>query len=222
MPAQLLPTPAKIPLERPIADCRVYERKECSLRTTCQPASALEMKEMRWAAIIADISQGGVRLVLQRRFEKGTGLAIELPGDGDREAAVVFVKVMHLRSDGNGAWSLGCKFISELSEEEMQRLLTSTNHLLSANEPAGDEELEAPRARYLENVQLLAEGPKGEYVECLIRRLNVTRSWPLTPGKILSINGKTSSHKTWSMRIQVTESVKQGKGHAIQGRIIRS
>ena len=49
----------------------------------------------------ADISVAGVRIVLQRRFEKGSGLAIELPGDGVREPTVVFVKVMHVRSQPN-------------------------------------------------------------------------------------------------------------------------
>jgi hypothetical protein len=102
------------------------------LPTTCQPASVSEANEMRWNATICDISQGGARLRLERRFEKGTGLAVELPGDLHRESAIVFVKVVHLRREDDGAWSLGCKFVSELSEDELQRLLTSTHHVLSS------------------------------------------------------------------------------------------
>lgn len=122
------------------ADCRVYERKPCALPATCQPASVSEMKETRWPAAINDISQGGVLILLPRRFEKGTALALELPGDAERESYIVFVKVVHLQQR-NGAWALGCKFISPLSDDELQRLLTSTNHVLSsAKEPfAADE-----------------------------------------------------------------------------------
>jgi PilZ domain len=131
--AQQLPT-------RPAKECRVYERRPCALPASCQPASVSEMNEARWPASISDISQGGVLIVLPRRFEKGTGLALELPGDATRESSIVFVKVVHL-SQRAGAWALGCKFVSPLSEDELQRLLTSTNPVLSsAKEPLLDEE----------------------------------------------------------------------------------
>jgi hypothetical protein len=118
----------------------VFERKPCALPATCQPASVSEMKETRWPASISDISVGGVLIVLPRRFEKGTGLALELPGDAERESAIVFVKVVHLKRQ-DAAWALGCKFVSPLSDDELQRLLTSTNHVLSsAKEPLLDEE----------------------------------------------------------------------------------
>jgi hypothetical protein len=110
----------------------VYERKTCSLPTTCKPASVTASDEIRWEATICDISQGGVRLHLPRRFEKGTGLAIELPGDGEHEPSVVFVKVIHLRRNNAGGWMLGCKFVSDLSEEEVNRLLSSKRHILSS------------------------------------------------------------------------------------------
>ena len=100
--------------------------------TTCQPATISDSDEMRWNATICDISQGGARLRVPRRFEKGTGLAVELPGDLERESAIVFVKVVHLRREDDGGWTLGCKFVSELGEDELQRLLTATHHVLSS------------------------------------------------------------------------------------------
>ncbi len=116
----------------PLPNCRVHERLGCVLPTTCQPASVSDSDEMRWSATICDISQGGARLRVPRRFEKGTGLGIELPGDFERESAIVFVKVVHLRREDDGAWTLGCKFVSALSEDELQRLLTATHHVLSS------------------------------------------------------------------------------------------
>ena len=106
-------------------DCRVYERKSCTVPTVCQPASALEMQEMQWEATICDISLSGARITLQRRFEKGTGLAIELSKNNPSGTYVVFVKVVHVRSQGDGSWALGCKFISELNEDELHNILTA-------------------------------------------------------------------------------------------------
>lgn len=115
----------------PSIDCRVYERQACEIPTTCHPAT-IDGNEVRWQGTICDISQGGVRIVLVRRFEKGTGLALELPGDGEREPSVVFVRVVHLRQQEDGRWALGCKFVSDLSGEEVQRLTTSKQYVLSS------------------------------------------------------------------------------------------
>ena len=132
MPSQIA-VAAEASTDGPAVDCRVYERKACALPTTCQPASVSEMNELRWSASICDISQGGLLVHLPRRFEKGTGLAIELPGDGTRESSVVFVKVVYVKAKEAGVWALGCKFVSELSEDELQRLLTSTNPVLTSS-----------------------------------------------------------------------------------------
>ncbi len=116
----------------PLPNCRIHERIGCILPTTCQPATVSDSDEMGWNATICDVSQGGARLLVPRRFEKGTGLAVELAGDLERESAIVFVKVVHLRREDDGAWTLGCRFVSELSEDEVQRLLTATHHVLSS------------------------------------------------------------------------------------------
>lgn len=114
------------------ANCRVHERRACAVPTTCQPACVSDSNEMRWNATICDISQGGARLMVPRRFEKGTGLAVELPGDLTRESAIVFVKVVHLRREDDGGWTLGCRFVSELSEDELLRLLTAKEYILTS------------------------------------------------------------------------------------------
>ena len=124
---------------RVIANCRVYERQDCSLPTTCQPATVGDAHEIRWNATIRNISQGGVCLHLPRRFEKGTGLAVELPGDLERDSSIAFVKVIHLRRGEAGGWILGCKFISDLCEDEVQRLVTSTHHVLTSKKKIHDD-----------------------------------------------------------------------------------
>jgi hypothetical protein len=233
MPSQLLPDAEQSVSSPPASECRIFERRSCELPTTCQPASALAMKEMRWTATISDISLGGVRIVLPRRFEKGTGLAVELPGTDDREGTVVFVKVVHVKSLGNGAWALGCRFLSELSDDQLQSLLTSTSHVLASSQQDSDgaedveEEVEEPApiaslptARFLSNVHLAIDTQSGSIVNCIIKRLNVTKCWPLTAGKILSLNGKTPDQTPWSVRIQITQCREHETGCELQGRIV--
>src|SRR5687768_10143859 len=102
MSVHVLPSENPAP-EPPDQECRVYERQPCEIPTNCQPASVQEMKEMRWDATINDLSKGGLRVKLRRRFEKGTGLAIELPGDHSRAPSIVFVKVIHITREEDGA-----------------------------------------------------------------------------------------------------------------------
>src|SRR5205823_7885001 len=102
----------------------VYERHSCKVPSHCQPASAFGKEDLKWPATLENISQSGVCLNLRRRFEPGTGLTLELPGAATQDAYVVLAKVVHVRRQENGYWFLGCKFISELSEDEMQRLLS--------------------------------------------------------------------------------------------------
>src|SRR5947207_14623946 len=113
MPAQLVSAPGPVK-SRVAVECRVSERLACELPSSCQPASGITSKESRWAATIRDISLGGAKLNLRRRFEPGTGLAIELPGTGNGEAYTVLARVVHVRAQSDGTWLLGCRFISQL------------------------------------------------------------------------------------------------------------
>jgi PilZ domain len=115
MPEQVLLRPGKPSAQ----ECRVYERQPCDVPTECRPAAAY--KEATWSATIRNISIGGIRLVIKRRFEPGTCLAVELPGNDD--AYRVLAKVVYTQAAEAGSWAHGCRFISELSEGEVERLL---------------------------------------------------------------------------------------------------
>src|SRR5436309_10787456 len=123
MPNQLLsvtekPSPSGV-------DWRVHPRQTCDLPTACQPTSTLGCKESRWTATIRNISPDGICLNLGRRFEPGTGLAVELPETAGRESYTVLAKVIYVKPQEDGSWSLGCKFVSELNPDEIERLLPS-------------------------------------------------------------------------------------------------
>src|SRR5262249_2945047 len=96
-------------------------RHPCELPTTCQPPSGWGNKDP-WPATIRDISTAGLSLALNRRFERGSGLAIELPG-GDGTYSTVLARVTSIWPHPESGWVLGCTFVSELSDEEVRSVL---------------------------------------------------------------------------------------------------
>jgi hypothetical protein len=154
--------------------------------------SAWGRKDSKWTATITDVSQGGIRLILRRRFEPGSGLGIELPGGDGEEPYTVLAKVIHVRSLPNGAWALGCQFISELDEDEVQRL-RPRQHPAAARQPAGPAPLVPSQHRQaINDVSLQMEIPPGRVIECRIRHLSVAEGWPLVAGKTLGIRADSA------------------------------
>jgi PilZ domain len=197
----------------------------------------MAMKEMRWAATILDISQGGVRIKLQRRFEKGTGLAIELPGDDQRESSVVFVKVVRVSAQDDGAWALGCKFVSELSDDEVQRLMLSEQFVLGSSKEQYDSHADdiderdgepaprpeppaaAPALEILTEVGVEIEIGQERPIRCWIKRLDVSKCWPLAAGTLLNIGGKARDGTAWTIKIDVIALRQQGERWHLRGRL---
>ena len=209
--------------DRPSLECRVYERQPCEIPAKCHPASLLDMKESGWNGVVADISQGGIRVSLTRRFERGTGLAIELPGGSEEEPTIVFVKVVHLRRNDIGGWSLGCRFVSDLSEDEVQRLIVQ--HQQTSAPPASEPEPPSSRPNaekegVLSDVCLEIEDLHGRVTLCTIRRLDVTSSWPLAPGKSLRIQGVAKDQSRVSFEVELSHVAQEGQRWRLRGRRI--
>ncbi len=173
-------------------ECRVFPRVDCEVPGFCQPASAHGSEESRWAATVRNISQGGVRLQLPRRYEPGTGLAIELPVQGGRESSTFFAKVLQVATVSPGLWSLRCQFISPLSEDELQQVLANTGKAT------------------IEGVQLHIATAGSQMVRCMINRLRIADTWPVAAGKMLVIRGGAAHNPLWSLRVQVTNCVSDG------------
>jgi hypothetical protein len=194
-------------------ECRVYQRHACELPTSCQPASVQEMRETRWSATICDISQGGLGLHLERRYEKGAALAVELPGDADHPPSVVFVRVVHVKRDDDGMWRLGCKFISELSDDDVHRLLNVEPHEVDPEQPIDSQKpipSAAPqnhganqRKTVYANVRVEIEDRSGATFRMTIKQLHVGNNQAVTPGQQLKIVGGISQGKSWVFQIEV-------------------
>lgn len=178
-------------------ECRVYERQPCGVPAACRPASALGDPEALWDALICDISQGGARLVLKRRFEPGTGLAIEIPGED--ESYTVLAKVAHVQRQEDGLWSLGCKFISHLSESEQEWLVNWTPPL----------EAEPQR---IENVRFRLMVKQAVLIDCRVKQFQQMESWPLPRGAVFELTGKSGKGRAWKLPVRTLECVRAGGG----------
>jgi PilZ domain len=99
------------------ADRRVWVRYSCDLESTCH--STRGQDELSWSARVRDISRGGVNLQVNRLFEPGSFLRVDLPLGSDMTPRSLQVKVIHAHPQGPGKWSLGCAFDKPLAEEDL-------------------------------------------------------------------------------------------------------
>jgi hypothetical protein len=150
-------------------DLEAFETVRCEIPTTCQPPSAW-CKEP-WPAVIRNVFPSGLSLTLQRRFEKGSGLAIELPGI-DGGSSTVLARVTHIQSFEAGSWLLGCRFISELSDEEVQFVLDRDPGRLVKGEPTAEQTV-------IEAVIFQVRLPSGQIGRWIVRHLENFGQWPL-------------------------------------------
>lgn len=101
---------------------RIWVRSLSDVETMCKLAEAPATG--RLSARIRNISRGGVNLLLPQTIEPGALLSIELPGDAAGDEYFVLACVAHAHAQRNGEWSIGCTFARELSEEEVQSLVS--------------------------------------------------------------------------------------------------
>jgi hypothetical protein len=197
-------------------NCRAYVRQSCDLDVVCQPAAAFGRGQAQWFGTIRDVSQGGIRLTLERRFEPGTGLAVELPEDPQAEARTVLSKVVHVRRQADGQWSLGCKFISELSEDEVQRLLPETSQAVGTLESRATHYGEP---RTVSMVRLQIQLASATLIDCVVDQMVVPSAWPLAAGKSVTVHGGKTSGSPWQLQLRIVQCAKQSAGWVLHGQL---
>src|SRR6267378_4506512 len=69
----------------------------------------------RWLGRIYDVSRSGLRLVAERRFEKNTFLNVRIDDEHGDETLSLFAQVVYVAPQGEGYWSMGCKFTKPIS-----------------------------------------------------------------------------------------------------------
>jgi len=191
-----------------ISECRVYERHACQVQTSCQPAAA---SEMRWECTIEDVSQSGLRLRLKRRFEPRTGLGIELPGKDGGEPDRVYVRVVRVTRDEDGTYLLGCRFMSELSDDELRRLVGFEEQSAEpAILPVALERLTVGDVRIW-----IGAGP-GRVVRCRVKNFHVAGCWPVAAGTALNLRGTAADGSRLEHAFEVISCMQDREGWSLK------
>jgi hypothetical protein len=108
------------PADETRSERRAWVRYQANLTSGCQPVAmpTAPQPEWRWPAVIQDISVGGVALTLERRFERGAALHVELPSNNEEGVLSLTANVARVQKLGK-RWLLGCEWAVRLTEEEL-------------------------------------------------------------------------------------------------------
>jgi hypothetical protein len=95
----------------------------CTIHTSVfDDAPAFESQEV-WPLVVQDVSATGIGLLLARRCEPGTELAVEVATGSDRSVRSLPVRVVRVRKDNYGHWMHGCAFLAPLDQPELTALV---------------------------------------------------------------------------------------------------
>ena len=106
-----------------VRERRASVRLPSSAKGSCQSLSL--QREFDWEATVRDISCRGIGLLLPRRFEAGTLLAVELIEEPEGKKRLLLARVVRTSPQSEGSWLVGCTLVSSLTEDELQYLLGS-------------------------------------------------------------------------------------------------
>jgi len=104
-------------------DRRAWVRFANDLNVTYRQAGAL--KDSGWPGRVANVSAGGLSLLLRHRFEAGTQLAVEVHNRAGTFRRTLLARVRHATAviaSGDPRWLVGCAFEQNLTEEELKAL----------------------------------------------------------------------------------------------------
>jgi hypothetical protein len=92
-----------------------------STDNACRPITTSQ--EDSWSASVRDLSTGGVGIVVNRRFEPGTLLSVDLQDAEQTINRSLLVRVVRVLREGDEHWLLGCAFTNKLTEAELLALM---------------------------------------------------------------------------------------------------
>ncbi|HEV3258651.1 MAG TPA: PilZ domain-containing protein [Gemmataceae bacterium] len=207
-------------------ECRVYERYASDVRTACQPIAARAAQDLKWSASVCNVSLGGIALLLNRRFERGTGLAIEVPELGSDQTYTVFAKVARVSAQEDGSWLHGCAFAGELSEEGLKALSQPAQAEpcpaaldvpppgepapVPLDEPAAPHQEDPPPSQIIRGVHFRARLREGKLISRFVKRLSVSGPWPPAKGTILNGRVGKRSGRQVPVKMKVRSCYQEG------------
>src|SRR5437868_6293084 len=103
------------------AERRAWVRYPCHLDIVYWKSTGSATEACRSARVL-DISAGGVCMLLNRPFEPGTVLTLQLENAEQGCTRTLLVHVVHVRPYSHSEWMVGCAFDSKVSEEDARAL----------------------------------------------------------------------------------------------------
>ena len=100
---------------------RSSPRHECLREVVCQSVKA--GCDDSAPALVENMSNTGLRLVLRRCYEPGRVLAVSWRTAHGITQRTLIVHVIHAHNVGDGTWSMGCVLGVRVSNDEMAQLL---------------------------------------------------------------------------------------------------
>lgn len=105
----------------PHTDQRSYPRYTCDIQARYQVVSAPALPAQ--PALVLNISNTGVGLLVRRCIEVGSLLTMELAAANHPVPLTILSCVVHVTELPEEEWALGCNFITEISEIDLKSLL---------------------------------------------------------------------------------------------------
>jgi CheY-like chemotaxis protein len=113
--------------EPPGDERRVSVRYCCNLENECQPLGQ-SRSGVSWQGRIVNLSIGGMRMLLTRRFEVGTVLVFSVRTPSGESMQRLLARVVRVLQEPDQLWSLGCSFTNPLADHDLRDLLGSATY----------------------------------------------------------------------------------------------
>jgi hypothetical protein len=140
-------------------------------------------------AIVQDISRGGIALRVQNECKKGDIISIRLDGATEPFEGSLPGQVVNVRPLVTGSLIIGCAFCRELTEKELQTILSSRGLLERFNaartpEPVAAKDAATPRSAASQKEQRSSPRCDGKQVVVIIALANGKRYF----GKVVNVS----------------------------------
>jgi hypothetical protein len=180
------PARAGEPGEPPDDERRVWVRYASSLETTVAAVSNGSGPPL--AALVRNVSRGGISLIVYHAFTPGDLVVIDLPSGTVGASDTILACVVHTTPISEEAWSIGCVFAEELTNDELAAV--------------GARRVKAPKSdnrnfvRFACNIQATyqrVDEPEdstapAEVVNISATGIGLVLDRPLAPGALLSLH----------------------------------
>jgi c-di-GMP-binding flagellar brake protein YcgR len=104
----------------PLPDGRNWSRFTCEVTAVYQVLA--DDEEFRRTAKVLNISAGGFAVIVDHDVRAGALLSAELHAPAGQTVVTILACVVHVTVESDGRRTLGCNFIHQLSEDDLQAL----------------------------------------------------------------------------------------------------